>query len=834
MKEIYLNTNILNQAYLVKNFISEKELKNTLIIVPEASDLNSLESFFIDYDVLVFNNKNFIKKINFKNKNRVDFIELYKLFKDDFKISSINEIINTLLELKLNNFNNIDDIDFAFKDFKYHNIISYSYLKYSNYLYSNNLYDDADLFKLFIDEFNDFNYDNFILFGFDYFLSSDIEFIKKLANNINNSYIFIYDLFKVNNNYSSYLKQSLLSLNFKFLNINETKKNEVNIVNFKNIQNECNYIKNKLLEYKQANILALTKSNVYYYKLKKYFKNNIKYTSSLRIDKSVVFCFVKALCEIKLNNFTFNDLINLTSYKVFFKNNILKFINYLITNKINFYSLEEYLDLESKINSDFNKAYNEIKKLFILINEFKKTDTANNYIKVTNKIIDRLSLYKSLNYDQLLELNSFTLLLNKLNKFSDDSIIDLNYYILTLKDVSSFNYVLQGLHSFVDFNIISNKFLLNTSKNLIICGLDSVDCFKLIEEDCFIKDSIILKLREQNYLRPSSYELSNIRTSYINDLLNFYEITSNSINNLNHDKIKSIEKINIINKTINEDSSFVFSEEENFTIKNFCLSSLSPTSIENIIQCPYVFFMNNVLKISTPLYEDLDLESINEGTILHSFLEHYIDYYILNSNFTYEDIYLKVKDISSKLINLNKINKTYLLENLNFKITNYLLEFLPGEINFIKENNTKIIAKEKTIEAKLDIVFNSIDFSNISISGRIDRLDYSSVSDLYYIIDYKRKNIPKKNDLINSIKIQAQMYLLMLNYKNSEAVYISIKEKKKIIFKFSDLDFFKDNFIKIFKHKFDNIKENIFILSPSKISNCKECVYRSLCCTNRT
>jgi len=828
MKQIFLNSNPLKQAELIKEFITNHKLKKILIIVPETSDINLLESFFIDLDVSVFSKQNFINTYILKDKKRVDFIELNELFKDDFKLSLLNEIINTILELKFNNFNTLEDIDFVFKDYKYYSLIKYTYLKYSDYLIQNNLFDDADLFKLFIEQYDNFNeYKNFIIFGFNEFLSHDLEFIKKLSNNVNNSYVFTYDIFKTKSEYVNFLKQNFISLGFVFTFLNKNTNNDFKTLKFNNIESETIYIKNKLYNLEKANIYPLTNTTTYYYKLKKYFKNDIKYLSSLRIDKSNVYSFIKTLLEIKQNNFNYNSVVELAYFKFIYKNNsFLKFIKYLEDNNYTFSNLNEYLALESKINKWYIDFYVELKNIFLQLNEFKKTNTFFNYIDELINLIDYMSLSKRLNLEQLLELNSFIILINKLKKFLNKNLSTFDVFILKLEEITSFNYVINGVYKISSYNMLSYKTIaVNTFKDVIICGFDSKENFKIKEEDTFIKDSIILKLRAHNYLRPSSFETSLIKNNIYKDLLSFYEITT-----------YKEKHFNLMEDYNNKDENFNLKliKENDFKLVDFNLDKLSPSSILNIIKCPYIYFMNNVLSIDNKLYDEIKAEELNEGIILHSFLDEYIQYYIDNSNFDFNDIYLKIHTLTDKLIINNKINKTFLLENLKFKIANYLIEFLPYEIDFIKSNKIQIVSKEKELKLKSENIFEVLNFNNIILSGRIDRLDYSKEKDLYYIIDYKRKTIPKKSELISAKIIQAQLYLLMLGKTNSVAIYSSIKNKEKIYFNYNDLEDFKDNFINLFKDKFSSIKESIFFASPSEIDNCKKCIYRSLCCTNRT
>ncbi len=596
--------NIDNIILIIPNIIKEKILKeienNTFKNIKILSFNDLKKSILFDY-----NNETIyyvMNKYNIKYEIALEYIK--NLYYID---NSNNEKMNFLRELK-------EDLD------------------------SNNklIYD-----KLFINLLK--NYDNLIVYNFDYISSFNKYLLSKIDNIINIKIIdktyktYKHNIYKFNTMYDeiSFICESIKGLLNKGISLdkiyisNYKKEYDFTIKHIFNLYN---------IPYSFNNNSSIYKSNI-----GKFFIDNLNSDINITLD-------------LLKDNFNLNNKYNKDIYD--------KIIN--ILNKYTF--------IENKLL---------IKDL--LTEELKKKKISKEKLKYEVKNIDLLN--DTINDDEYVFLISFDDNYPKLKK--DEDYLTDNIKPIFIDKTSKYNEVIKDIY----FNIIKNI------KNLYItCNNES----------------------KTNYLIDNDYLT-------IKEIDNTYSIYSDSFN-----KILLARKIdNLIKYNISDDIlDILYSNynikylsynnkykmiDNNFLIENIDNTlNLSYSNISSYYECPFKFYVSNILKISE--FETKFTTYI--GSLLHYVLEKCID-----------------TDLD--------IDKTYYeyINNNEFNFTNkdkFFIELLKEEIHFIintirkqyKYSTHKETLKEQRIE--LDIENNKI---KTKIKGFIDKILISD-NDII-IIDYK-------------------------------------------------------------------------------------------------
>ncbi len=176
------------------------------------------------------------------------------------------------------------------------------------------------------------------------------------------------------------------------------------------------------------------------------------------------------------------------------------------------------------------------------------------------------------------------------------------------------------------------------------------------------------------------------------------------------------------------------------------LKNLSPSKLQTYSDCPYKFFVKNILEID--IIEIPDKERIpadKEGSIIHKILENIYKKYVINKTPNVEKIknYIEKQFDTSfePLIQNLKPSSQIFERNRILKIKNNIIKFVEWDLDRLK--NEKL--KPEILEAKRGVFINGFSFK-----GKIDRAD-KDVNGYYYIYDYKT-GIQKVYDLEKSLK----------------------------------------------------------------------------------
>ena len=237
-------------------------------------------------------------------------------------------------------------------------------------------------------------------------------------------------------------------------------------------------------------------------------------------------------------------------------------------------------------------------------------------------------------------------------------------------------------------------------------------------------------------LTHSKYRLGqhNVESPFVTKLKTLCKIL-----NLN------IDKSQFYQQKINENLHFTpqylapsfGNPSENFRPKNYYI-----TDISHLISNPYFIYVKKVLKIEELKKIDDEPSYAEFGSFIHKALEDYIKN---PTNINFEEIFEKYfLSKQAKLI--------------------WYPKFLKIFENFC-EDNQEFIEEENLLEESI-----KIDFENIKISGKVDRILIDNDQNIK-IIDYKTGQVPTKKDVLFGLEPQLTTYALILAetmFKNSK------------------------------------------------------------------
>lgn len=221
----------------------------------------------------------------------------------------------------------------------------------------------------------------------------------------------------------------------------------------------------------------------------------------------------------------------------------------------------------------------------------------------------------------------------------------------------------------------------------------------------------------------------------------------------------------------------------------------SVSQLETYAKCPFKYFIERILHISSPVEPTEELEAPEIGTIIHSIL--YSFYTVLREkniklNKCSDDVFELCNDIIFDIAE-KKLEEFSFISPLSFydkekltgingnKTDSILYKFLEHERNddsgftpayFEVSFGTTSKAETDELLSKGEPVL----FNGIKLKGKIDRIDLRAADGSFRIIDYKtggKNKKPTKNDVWDGLSFQLPVYL-----KIGEEL-IGSKENKK-------------------------------------------------------
>ncbi len=158
--------------------------------------------------------------------------------------------------------------------------------------------------------------------------------------------------------------------------------------------------------------------------------------------------------------------------------------------------------------------------------------------------------------------------------------------------------------------------------------------------------------------------------------------------------------------------------------------TLSVSALKAYMQCPFRFYLSNVMRLKTFDENAVELAANGIGTLVHSTLERYIDSPLVNSN-----------DIAKIEVSLLRTFETLVEENygrdcpaallLQFYSIKKMFSFVAPKLAELRNEGWRTISTEKALR--------NLEIENFTITMRVDRIDENANGDLL-VIDYKTKS----------------------------------------------------------------------------------------------
>lgn len=281
---------------------------------------------------------------------------------------------------------------------------------------------------------------------------------------------------------------------------------------------------------------------------------------------------------------------------------------------------------------------------------------------------------------------------------------------------------------------------------------------------------------------------------------------------------------NHIVKTISSEYIGQFKERTNFAIE--FPETLNVTSeAANIFSCPFLFFIENCLRVSEPDEFHILMKSSEVGTFLHKLISNIGDI-LKDLSDLQSDTVEKIKDISKKLIkdqNFPEIQKNSLSVFLlgNNAREGFIDKFLEFEKKRIEEG-----WKIDKIEESLSIGLPDLD--NKTIRGKPDRIEISRDNSTARIIDFKAKsgNVTEREKL--QVFIYTKLFNSICNRINTDGLIYKLFAGDKNFSKVNN----GNELYQRFKSSYENIKNGVINPDPYPTNYgkpCNYCVYDLLC-----
>ena len=269
-------------------------------------------------------------------------------------------------------------------------------------------------------------------------------------------------------------------------------------------------------------------------------------------------------------------------------------------------------------------------------------------------------------------------------------------------------------------------------------------------------------------------------------------------------------------------------ENENADIEKYRMNikitfPVKATSFQKYAQCPYRFFLEEVLKISQSEEKSRKyISPIEKGILVHKILE---NFYRNESRLDREKIrrwfYEGIGDIKGIKYHLFFLLPSYRIfeEKEAEKFLKKVLEFIETDIKRLK--NKKMKVDKYLLEKK---------FEDGIFAGRIDRVDVDEKG-FYYIYDYKTgKNV--SDNIKEDIKSKFIQLLIYKGFLDKEG--LKVKALGILAVNDDKNDFFKEIYLQEIKEIEEYLKKLLFTFKkgffpPVKTDLCSYCQFNNFC-----
>ncbi len=337
-----------------------------------------------------------------------------------------------------------------------------------------------------------------------------------------------------------------------------------------------------------------------------------------------------------------------------------------------------------------------------------------------------------------------------------------------------------------------------------------LDSKKELVESSFLKefsDLFECKIKDEDDFKNLVYSkeeflinLDNIKDDKFSDNLITKKSKAEIDESIKIDKIRFDQDESIFNGIIITDENLAIHKEISEKLEKIKLKEFSISQLETYAKCPFKYYVEKLLRIQTIQEPDEEIEATELGSLLHDIFFHF---------------YTEIRDKGISLINCSDLvfNEAHeILNEIAEKLCNKYLKDIPQNFyerekifgldgkkedsilyRFLEEERKESDDEPKYFEVKFGYLSNTgtdktlskdepIKYKDISLRGKIDRIDVNENNNTFSIVDYKlSKYSGTGNDLAEGIALQLPVYFYaakeLLSEKMTEA-----KPLKAIIF----------------------------------------------------
>ncbi len=753
---------------------------------------------------------------------KVDQIKLSEHFHNRLPRSLSRPLLNTVLELKNADFERdyLEELLNRRKD-KEGEVLLEVFKEYQDFLKQENVCDSADIKNYFVDEAlnpgskiidEDATY---IFAGFSEFTSFDMDVIKTVSKKAANTFIASPDILNTELEYSKLLKESFTSLDFKFVEVEDKRTTPAVVREYTNINDEA-YYSAVSLGAEGGTIYAVSEAETYYALMRYHFGHeSTAISTAMRLDRTTLLNALTTLLTLNVNDWTYKDVNKVLNFMPFWKDHeaVLKFVG--IANE----QLTLPRGYKAWVNLAKEKDAKEVLSLFDTIVQKVPTKAP------PSELQKALELFIG-DEKSSLELSSVKNLIARVTECLENKTIGAEGFARKLYNHAEENYVEKGPISFKPLNVsLANICAGNTSKKVRFVGLNQEAFMDMAKEDVVMNDNFILAFRSEGFLYPSSKETALLSTKIIADAV--IRETSSFISSIG--PVVDILKDVPITKNLHPAPKILESAVTDMNTTELKLDhkykALSVSLIENYMKCPYICLAENVLKTQKKQAMEFQLNPMDAGRLLHTALEILLPKKLQNPELNVEqelEEVLRSKDL--KGINQHPLKRVF----LKYYGT-VIKKILDSEYAYMKENGLEIFqTPELKFEVKLELG------ENITLNGKIDRIDLDKANNKLYIADYKTSSIPSNAEIESGEDIQLAVYIMAIaaqypGYDGYNAYYISIKEHNRTKLELSSVEKAKELFLKYGAKAVEGLKKGDYTPAPMEIETCEKCNYRRCC-----
>jgi RecB family exonuclease len=770
-----------------------------------------------------------------KSLKRVDQVALSEHFEGDYTRGVTRSLLNSVLELRLSYFDlpYLENLLSSRPNPEYGMLLKV-FKKYETFLKTNGLSDDADFKRALVDVLSDPNHKYFvqrsvmpvdavvIFAGFTEYTSADLMLMEAISKNAQDAYIVGPDLMVEELDYSRVLAEELKRIGFDIKRIESTKKDRTKLYELRSPSEEAYFISSSLGTLLGASpgtpgaspSAAATSgaTAVYtpcdldlYYSLFKYLMGDkVSVRSSVRLDRSKILSVLTGLIKTGTKSWTFRDMQRLMSYPHLWSNyNDVRLLMSYLKRKALFPTNRDYFaELEKK--EKIRKGASQVVELLDKVsNIFPPKSKPLGYITAVTKLIDAIKLREKLGVSDKFELSTVeNLLYRVVTALDQQKEIVIDEFLRKLTVHAEENYLLRGLPSFTGTTVAPTRLITsNTAQNVWFVGMNHELARSNPKEDIIINDGLILSLRGENFIKPTSRESKILEDKIIKDALPGANVTY--VSNLGDplDCLKTVEKepaeltARVQTKSIEIPGCYAELANTQTVIMGYRSERVSPSSIERYIECPYRYFASNVLGVEM-IEADEHVPPANvQGQIAHEVLQELLSPYLKGAKI---NVGGEIRKIIVEYENTFKLTRSPANKVWANNLTLIIEKILDGEKEFFQRFPfIELMQTEQKLECYVELRDGEILFSpkrqdsgagaaavvappslNVggvaasatspmpvgtgkvtTFSARVDRIDVNKKDNTFYIIDYKKSSTPGKPQIDDGRSVQLLLYL---------------------------------------------------------------------------